>query len=225
MKRLLLVLMVLTSARVPLAQTPPEPEEPLYQPAQTISVTDITLPGPCIADGTVVLNALITKEGKPQEIEVRRDIECLTGLAVDAVKEWKFSPAMVKGKAVASKIAVAVTVCPGGVMGDPITMGTLKTQNESAIQLEFQPPEILHGKLPIYPTDAIVAGNVVLEISLSAKGQPADVKVLQDLPPFTSHALAALGSWSFMPATDNGNPIPSKLVLAFVFRPLFPSNE
>lgn len=225
MKQWLLVLMAFGCARTLMAQTPADPEKPLFQPAQTISVSDVAMPAACIANGTVVLDALITEEGKPQAVEVRRDIDCLTGLAMDAVKEWKFSPATVKGNAVASRIAVAVTVCPAGSMAAPLSVGTLKPQSDAAIQAEFQPPEVLHGKFPIYPMDATAFGTVVLELSLNAKGEAGDVNVLQDLPPFTSHAKDVVGDWRFIAATDNGNPIPSKVVLVFVFRPLPTTNN
>jgi outer membrane biosynthesis protein TonB len=206
-------------------QTIPETEKPLFQPAQIISVTDIAMPADCTADGAVVLNALITEDGKPREVEVRRDIPCLTKLALDAVKEWKFSPAMVNGRSVNSRIAVAVTFCPAGSMADPLSVGSLKPQSDAAIQAEFQPAEVLRGKFPIYPMDAAAFGAVVLEVSLNMKGDAGEVRVLQDLPPFTSHAKDVVGDWRFMAATDNGNPIPSKIVLAFVSRPLTSDND
>jgi hypothetical protein len=225
MKRLLLVLMLfgcalLGFARGVIAQTPPETESPHFQAAQTISVTDVTIPTNCLVSGTVVIDALITEEGKPQEVEVRRDIPCLTELALDAVKEWKFTPAKVGENAVASRIAVAVTFSPQRVLTDPIPLPALKPQSDAAIQAEFQPAEVTRAKIPAYPIDAAVDGTVVLEVNLNAQGEPGDVKVLQDLPPFTSHTQAVVADWRFMAATDNGNPIPSKIVLAFVFRPL-----
>ena len=234
MKRLLLVLMLvgcalLCFANGVTAQTPPEPEPLHFQPPQTISVTEIAIPKGCLVNGTVVLDALITEEGKPQEIEIRRDIPCIAAPAVEAVENWKFSPAMVKGRAVASRIMVAVTFCPVGAMADPISAGTLKPQTDAAVQAEFQPAEVLHGKYPLYPVDATAFGTVVLEATLTARAEVENVKVVRDLPPFTTHTRDAVGEWRFMAATDNGSPIASKVVLAFVFLPMpqpyIPSNN
>ncbi len=223
--RVLVVMMVFFYVRTLSAQTPPDADHPAFKPAQTLTVSDILIPSSCNTNGTVVIDALVVEEGKPKELEVRRDIDCLTQIAMDAVKDWTFSPATVKGRPVASRIAVAITFCPVGSMADPLTAGTLKSQSEEAIQAEFQPPEVLHGRFPIYPMDATAFGTVVLEVNLSTKGEAGDVKVLQDLPPFTSHSRDVVGDWRFMAATDNGNSIPSKVILAFVFPPLPPSNN
>jgi TonB family protein len=225
MKRLLFVLIVFACTRALTAQTPAETDKPVFQPAQISSVGDIAVLSTSNASGTVVLEALISEEGKPQSVEVRREIPGLTELAVDAVKNWKFSPAKIGDKAVASRIAVAVTFCPAASFPDTVPLPALKPQSDAAIQAEFQPAEVLRGKFPINPVDATAFGAVVLEVSLNAKGEAGDVKVLQDLPPFTSHAEAVVGDWRFMAATDNGSSIPSKIVLAFVFRPLTPNNN
>ena len=225
MKRLLFVLTVFACTWALSAQTPPETDKPVFQPAQTTSVSDITIPSASNASGTVVLNALITEHGKPLAVEVRREIPGLTELAVDAVKEWRFSSARFGDRAVASRITVAVTFSPPGSFADPVSLPPLKSQNESAIQAEFQPAEVTRATFPKYPDDSSVAGTVVLEVSLSPKGLAGDVKVLQDLPPLTSLDQTVVKDWSFMAATHNGNPIPCKIVLAFVSRPLSFANN
>jgi outer membrane biosynthesis protein TonB len=207
------------------AQTPDAIDQPVFHPAQVSAVIDIAVPSNGGASGSVVLNALITEDGKPQAVEVRREIPGLTELAVDAVKEWKFAAARIGDKSVASRIAVAVTFCPFGSLGDPVTVGARKPQSDVAIQAKFQPAEVLHGKFPINPVDATAFGTVVLQVSLTANGEADDVKVVQDLPPYTAHALDVVRAWRFMVATENGKPIASKIVLAFVSRPLPSANN
>ena len=58
MKRLLLALMVLGSAHALTAQTETSRVKPPFQPAETLSVTDIPFPILSVANGTVVLDAL-----------------------------------------------------------------------------------------------------------------------------------------------------------------------
>jgi hypothetical protein len=225
MRRLLLVATLVACASAVTAQTPPDSDQPPFHPAQTVSVSDIIMPAGCASNGTVVLDALITEKGKPQALEVRRDVDCITQLATDAVKDWEFSPATLDGKVVASKIVVAVTLCPAGSITDPVQLQSLKPQSDAAIQAEFQPPEVMRAKFPTYPFATTVAGTVVLEVNLSDKGKAGSVKVLQDLPPLTTQAEAVVGDWEFMAATDNGHPIPAKVVLAFIMRPLPSSNN
>jgi outer membrane biosynthesis protein TonB len=165
------------------------------------------------------LDAVITASGKVQVVEVRRDFACLTQVAVQAVEAWKFSPATLAGKPIVSRMPVAVTFRPPSALASPLTLPELKPQTDAAIQAEFQPAEVLRAALPEYRGDATAAGTVVLEVILSPKGEADDVKVVRDLAPFTAEAKAVVGDWRFMPATLNGVPVPSKIVLAFVSSP------
>jgi len=230
MRRMLLAIMVLGSAQALMAQTVTSRVKPHVQPAETLSVTDIPVPFFCAADGTVVLDAVVTETGEVQEVEVRRDITCLTQLAVQAVEDWKFSPATLAGKAIASRMPVAVTFHPATSAGMTITSGTplalpaLILQSKAAIQAELQPAEVTRAALPKYPYNTFVAGSVTLEVSLNEKGEAEKVRVLRDLLPLTEESKAVVGDWRFMPATFNGKPVQSKIVLAFVFRPPIVNN-
>ncbi len=220
MKRLLLAMIVLGSAQALTAQSETSKEKPPFQPAETLSVTDITVPFLSVANGTVVLDALISDTGEVQGVEVRRGIASLTEPATNAVEEWKFSAATLAGKALASRLPVAVTFRPPLLLADQVPLPTLKPQTEAAIQAEFQPAEVTRAAFPKYPSNSFAAGAVVLEVTLNRKGEvEEDVKVLRDLPPLTEEAMAVVGNFRFMAATFNGDPVPSKVVLAFVFRP------
>ncbi|MGO8789643.1 MAG: TonB family protein [Terriglobia bacterium] len=221
MKPWLLALMVLGSARALMTQAQTVKLKPPLQPAEALSVTDITVPDLPVTNGTVVVDALITEAGKVERVEVRRDIANFTELAVHAVEEWKFSPATLAGKPVASRVPVAVTFRPPVSYADPVPLPTLIPQSETAIQAEFQPAEVIHAAFPNYPANTVVVGTVVLEVTLSATGKVGEIKVLRDLPPLTEEAKAAAGDWRFMPATFNGEPVRSKIILAFVFTAIF----
>lgn len=211
-------MMVVFAGALPLtAQSETASERFPYHPAETISATDITVP--VAGNGTVVLDALLNDKGEVQKIELRRDIPLLTPLAVQAVQEWKFSPATRDGKAFASRMPVAVTFRPPGSAA-PVPLPALIPQSYAAIQAEFQAAQVTRAVFPRYPDTTVVAGAVVLEVTLSEKGEAENVKVLRDLPPLTDEAKAVVGSFQFMAATFNGKPIPSKIVLAFVSQPL-----
>jgi hypothetical protein len=136
------------------------------------------------------------------------------------VEDWKFSPATFGGKAIASRMPVVVTFCPAGSFAVPVPLSGLKPRSEAETQAELQPAEVTHAVFPKYPFNTVVAGSVVLEVTLSAKGEAEEVKVLRDLPPLTAEAKAVVGNWRFMPAAFNGYPVRSRIVLAFVSRPL-----
>jgi TonB family protein len=211
--------MVLASVQALIAQTGAPAEKPSFQPAETLSVTDIPVPMLSVANGTVMLDVVITETGKTEKVEIRRDIVSLTDVAVQAVKDWKFSPVILEGKPLASRMTVAVTFRPPAPYSDPVPLPALIPQSDAAIQAKFQPAEVIHAEFPKYTVTSFASGAVVLEVALNEKGEPGEAKVLLDLPPFTEQAKAVVGQWRFMAATLNGKPVPSNIVLAFVSRP------
>jgi TonB family protein len=176
-----------------------------------------------MANGTVVLDVMISEEGEVRNVQVRRDIASETEEAVRSVKTWKFAPAKFNGKAVTSRMTVAVTFNPSPYSSPPLAesvpLPPLIHQNDEArIQSSFQPPEVTRATFPTYPLNALNLGTVILEASINEAGKAQSAKVLRDAPPFTTTALQAIEDWRFMPATLNGRPVESKVVLVFCFR-------
>jgi len=81
--------------------------------------------------------------------------------------------------------------------------------------------------LPITTADPVVypwqrpesEGKVIIEITIDERGEIIRKTVLQSLgSEIDSKCLAALENWHFHPATQNGNPIPSKQDAIFPFK-------
>jgi len=216
--RIFLAIVIASGAHPLAAQSGEEAEGSAFHPPQAVSVTDITVP--VAGEGTVVLDVLLDERGDVQRIEVRRDIDKLTPLALQAVGQWKFSSATLGGKPVPSRMPVALTFRPPGNAA-PVPLPTLIPQTDAAIQSPFQPAEVTRAEFPRYPDITVVEGAVVLEVTLNEKGEAgANVRVLRDLPPLTDEAKAVVGGFRFIAATFNGRPIPSKIILAFVSQPV-----
>jgi TonB family protein len=77
------------------------------------------------------------------------------------------------------------------------------------------------GDIP-YPINTTATGMVTLLLSLDATGKIQNVRVLRDIPPLTSAAQTGVQSWTFTPATLNGNPVPARLSVNVVFNPYNP---
>jgi len=239
MKRLLLALLVLGSTRILNAQFAALMEQPQFQAAEALSVTEITDPGVPVVNGampprgpgvpvgngTVVLNAIISETGKIEGGEVRRGLGYFTEVSIHAVENWTFSTATVEGKPVPSRVPVAINFHPPVWKATPAPLPPLIPQSAWAIQAEFQPVEVLRAAYPTYPIRTTVIGTVVLEATIDVTGRAEKLKVLRDIPPLTDAAKAAVGDWRFMPATFDGSPVPSKIVLAFVFPALLSNND
>jgi hypothetical protein len=68
----------------------------------------------------------------------------------------------------------------------------------------------------------MVPGIVTFLLRLDAAAKIQNVQVLRDVPPLTSAAQTAIGSWTFAPATANGQPVPARLSVSVVFNPFNP---
>ena len=204
----------------PLAPCAPKVvEEPDFQPAEAASVGDVTIPFNSIANGTVVLDVMISEEGEVKDVQVRRDIASETEEAVRSVKTWKFAPAKLKGKAVSSRVTVAVTFNPAPPLAENVPLPPLIHQDDEArLQARFQPPEVTRATFPTYPFQAASLETVILEATIGEAGKAQSTKTLRDAPPFTAAAIQAIDDWRFIPATLDGKPVESKVVLVFCFR-------
>ena len=220
MRRMVLAMMVLGSAQALTAQTTTVRVKPPFQSAITLSVHNISVPILSEASGIVVLDAVINETGDVQRVEVRRDIVYLSQLAVDSVENWEFSPATFAGKAIASIIPVPVTFRSPGLLTAPDSLPVLKRESAVELQSAFRPAEATPAVFPNYPDNTVAAGSVVLEVNLSTTGKTQEVKVLYDFPPIFRGRHGCWGKWRFTPGTHNGNPVPSRIDLAFVSRPL-----
>jgi outer membrane biosynthesis protein TonB len=49
-------------------------------------------------------------------------------------------------------------------------------------------------------------------------GQPRKIHVIQGVQTLTQQAVSAVKTWSFNPATIQGQSIPSQIIIAFVFQ-------
>jgi outer membrane biosynthesis protein TonB len=166
---------------------------------------------------------MISEEGEVRNVQVRRDLASVTEEAVRSVKTWKFVPAKFNGKAVTSRMTVAVTFNPSPYSSPPLAEGVplpplIHQDDEARIQSRFQPPQVTRATFPTCPLDALNPGTVILQASINEAGKAQSAKALRDAPPFTTAAIKAIEDWRFMPATLDGRPVESKIVFVFCFR-------
>jgi protein TonB len=82
---------------------------PKFQPPVILQTADAAYPIKSVAFGTVVLEVHLDAAGEIEDVRVARDIPTLTEQALQAIKRWRFQPATLDGKPVASIVPVAFT--------------------------------------------------------------------------------------------------------------------
>lgn len=59
--------------------------------------------------GTVVLEAVITERGMVERIKVLRSVALLDAAAIDAVRQWRYTPTLLNGQPVPVLMTITVT--------------------------------------------------------------------------------------------------------------------
>jgi len=167
--------------------------------------------------GVVIIEAVIGPDGKVQDARVLRSIPQLDQAALDAVKQWEFTPTMLNGVYVPVVMTTTVNFTlaggvPGGVSDDvpppppppppmPLPPDTIKVGSG------IQPPTKIADVRAIYPQDAKdagIQGVVILEVLIGKDGKVESAKVLRSIPALDQAALDAVKQWVFTPTLLNG---------------------
>ena len=84
--------------------------QPFFQEPQPASTVDPLIAPTVYQGGTVVLRVGVTESGAVDGISVITSAPALTEPVVEAVRQWRFSPARLDGRPVAARTTVAVFV-------------------------------------------------------------------------------------------------------------------
>ena len=191
---------------------------PGFQPPGIASAGNIPYPTNVNTPGIVTLMVNLDNSGNVQNLDVLRDFPPLTNVALAAVKSWSFRPASLDGQAVPSVLPVSVVLNPFNPGGVGYLSQTISlSQATPAATAGYNPPQITAASYATYPVDSIAAGAVVLDATIGSTGKLTKVHVVRDVQSLTRQATKAIKGWAFAPATYQGTPMASHMVIAFVF--------
>jgi TonB family protein len=86
-----------------------------------------------------------------------------------------------------------------------------------AQQSGFVPPVPISVVGTNYPPQALFGGDVLLDALIDSSGKPTDIKVVSGDNPFVDPALSAVRTWTFQPATLDGQPVEAHVGIVFQF--------
>jgi TonB family protein len=92
----------------------------------------------------------------------------------------------------------------------------------------FEPARAERLSMRGTPFNTAAAGVVLTELTVDARGLVTDVRVLQDLAPFTDVMRGSVRGWTFAAAREGGQRIESHVLVAGLFRPamlMFPAPD
>jgi protein TonB len=94
------------------------------------------------------------------------------------------------------------------------------TPAPARLHMGMRPPRKIVDVAPVYPAfarAARVAGVVILETVIDARGQVESVRVLRSIPMLDQAAVDAVRQWRFTPTLLNGEPIPIVMTVTVTF--------
>jgi len=175
--------------------------------------------------GVVIIEATIDSLGNVNTARVLRGQPMLDQAALDAVKEWQFTPTMMNGVAV----PVIMTVTVNFTMNGPGASGGIEptsapppppppppaqlVDGQAPVRIggNVKPPAKVRDVKPIYPADAMagnVQGVVILEATIGQDGYVRSARVLRGQPLLDQAAIEAVEQWQYVPTLLNGVAVP-----------------
>ena len=213
MSDLMMRRMVIMTGAILLASAASVRAQADIEPARFVDGSIPRMPPLAAAGGDVALSVAVSSTGAVGAIDILRAAPPYTDPVVDAVRTWRFMPALdSKRKPMESHVLVdAVVGSPGGY--GPAA-GTLPKDLSSDTRVPF--PAKTYG--PAYPVNARAEGTVLVEARVDATGHAVAVTAVRSAPPFDSPALDAARTWTFRPAQGADAPPSTYVYILFVFR-------
>jgi len=101
-----------------------------------------------------------------------------------------------------------------------LTVATVASISGVAQDAAFVPARLLGGSLPLTPSPNVVARiEETLQIMVDVTGGVAQMTPLRASPLPNDLLMPAVGGWRFQPAMDQGRVVPSRVLVAAIFRP------
>ncbi len=192
-------------------------------PAKTVDVKPVypALAQQAKVQGVVICNVLVGLDGRVQDVRILRSIPLLDQAALDAVRQWEFSPTLQNGNPIPVVMVVTVNFTLDGSASLVHPETTAEWHPEATrIGGDLKPPTKTVNLSPVYPElakTARVQGVVICEILVGTDGKVEDARILRSIPLLDQAALDAVRQWEFSPTLQNGNPIPVLMVVTVNF--------
>jgi len=166
--------------------------------------------------GVVALEANIGKDGIPTSLRVVGNTTTnadLAKAAVDAVKQWQYSPTLINGEPVEVVTTVSINFAlpqGGGDITPPPPPPPPPPPDRIRQGGNVQQAMLISKVQPVYPTEAKEAriqGVVILETLIGKDGRVMSVRVVSGHPLLQQSAVDAVSQWLYKPTLLNGQPV------------------
>jgi TonB family protein len=165
--------------------------------------------------GVVILEVSIGKDGKVTAAKVLRSIPQLDQAAIDAVKQWEYTPTLKNGV----PVPVSMTVTVSFKLAQSPAAGGAAVPRVGGAKMSA-PTKVVDVKA-VYPEaarEARIQGAVILELSIGKDGKVTAAKVLRSIPELDQAAIDAATQWEFTPTLKDGVPVAVVMAVTVNFK-------
>jgi TonB family protein len=141
----------------------------------------------------------------------------LTPSALDAVKQWKYTPYLLNGQ----PVEVQTTITVNYSLADPTPTGQAEQENREGVSGlrkiggSVSVPLVIYMVKPEYTPEAKAAkfsGIVLVNLVVDQNGQPQDVHILRGVGMgLDQEAVSVVKQYKFKPAMEDGKPVPVQI--------------
>ncbi|HEX3570589.1 MAG TPA: TonB family protein [Acidobacteriaceae bacterium] len=171
--------------------------------------------------GTVMLKAVISKDGSVGKLTVVSGPKELMQSAIEAVSQWKYKPYLLNGQPVDVETTINVNYSLAESAPNP-TPNPTPQANAAPDAVEKPVPALIYTVLPEYTAEAKAAkvqGPVVLNVTVTQEGLPTNVHVIRGLDPgLDKNAVSVVKQYRFKPAMKDGQPVETAVNVEVQYR-------
>ncbi|HEX3103008.1 MAG TPA: energy transducer TonB [Terriglobales bacterium] len=188
------------------------------------------------AQGSVVLEATIEKNGNVSALSIISGDLLLADAAVDAVRDWEFEPYTASGNPIQVRQRLTFNFNPGRKTAQldsqfaPPTLGTRSPRPFSTMSPAdtfytvghgVTAPRVMDAPEPPYSEAARKAkyqGTCLLSLIVGSDGHPRDIEVIRALGMgLDEKAVQTVSQWKFQPGMKDGNAVAVHVVIEVTF--------
>lgn len=149
--------------------------------------------------GKVRLEAVVTKDGRIQDLKIVSGHPLLAAAAVEAVRQWEYAPVEKDGQPVAFKTQIDLNF-------------TLADDGPAPLEVAggVQAGKLVSKVNPVYPAEAKqqgIQGRVLLRATIGANGTVEKVDVREGDPALAAAAVDAVKQWQYSPTMVNSSAV------------------
>jgi TonB family protein len=185
-------------------------------------------------EGTLLLHAIIGKDGTLQNLTYVSGPPILMSSAMDAVQQWQYRPTLLNGEPVEVDTTISVVYTLGGktlkdVMESASSQPPSDTSQPDAsaptsgrihVDADVTSAMLVHQVSPVYPPlakTAHISGTVVLHALIAKDGTIEQLQVVSGPPLLLRSAMDAVQQWVYRPTLVNGDPVRVDTTISVVY--------